>query len=89
MANGKVAVAFSRFLGYDRGEDGSLVINQEEAKVIRLIYGEFLSGLSFNAIAQKLTAQGIKTPGGKDKWSQGTVKSILMKRRNHYEGLFH
>lgn len=81
MADGKVAVAYSRFLGYDKGEDGTLVINPEEAKIIRLIYGEFLSGLSFKAIAQKLTAQGIKTPGGKDKWSQGTVKSILMKLR--------
>ena len=84
MADGKVAVAYSRFLGYDRGEDGNLVVNPEEAKVIRLIYGEFLSGLSFKAIAQKLTAQGIKTPGGKNKWCQGTVKSILMNEK--YKG---
>ena len=32
---------------------------------------------SFHAIAMKLTGMGIKTPGGKDQWSQGTVKSIL------------
>ena len=78
MADGKVAVAYSHFLGYDKGEDGSLVINPEEAKVIRLIYGEFLSGLSYKAIARKLTAQGIKTPAGKDRWNDSTVKSILM-----------
>ena len=84
MADGKVAVAYTRFLGYDKGEDGNLVINPEEAKVIRLIYGEFLTGLSYHAIADKLTALGIKTPGGKDKWSQRTVKSILQNEK--YKG---
>ena len=77
MADGKVAVAYSRFLGYDKGEDGNLVINEEEARTIRLIYGDFLAGLSYRAIAEKLTGLGLKTPAGKEKWCQGTVKSIL------------
>lgn len=84
MADGKVAVAYSRFIGYDKGEDGSMVINEEEAKVIRLIYGEFLTGLSYHAIADRLTALGIQTPGGKHKWSQSTVKSILQNEK--YKG---
>lgn len=84
MADGKVAVAYSRFIGYDKGEDGSMVINEEEAKVIRLIYGEFLTGLSYHAIADRLTALGIQTPGGKRKWSQSTVKSILQNEK--YKG---
>lgn len=84
MADGKVAVAYSRFIGYDKGEDGNLVVNPEEAKTIKLIYGEFLAGLSYRAIADKLTALGIKTPGGKDKWCQGTVKSILQNEK--YKG---
>lgn len=29
MADGKVSVPFSRFLGYDRGENGELVVNPE------------------------------------------------------------
>lgn len=84
MADGKVAVAYSRFIGYDKGEDGNLVVNPEEAKTIKLIYGEFLAGLSYRAIADKLTPLGIKTPGGKDKWCQGTVKSILQNEK--YKG---
>ena len=84
MAEGKVSLAYSHFLGYDKGEDGNLVINPEEAKVIKLIYGEFLTGLSFNAIANKLTGLGIKTPKGKDKWRQGTVKCILQNEK--YKG---
>ena len=35
MADGKVAVPYSRFLGYDKGEDGNLVLNPEEAKTIK------------------------------------------------------
>ena len=84
MADGKVAVAYSRFLGYDKGEDGNLAINEEEAKTIRLIFGDFLAGLSYRAIADKLTGLGIKTPGGKDKWAQGTVKGILQNEK--YKG---
>ena len=46
FADGKVTVPFQRFLGYDRGEDGNLVINEEQAKTIRKIYGLFLQGRS-------------------------------------------
>ena len=31
MADGKVTVAYSTFLGYDKGEDGNLVVNEKEA----------------------------------------------------------
>ncbi len=42
FADGKVTVPFKRFLGYDRGEDGNLVINEEQAETVRRIYGLFL-----------------------------------------------
>ena len=77
MADGKVSLPYSTFIGYDKGEDGNLVVNREQAKIIRLIFGDFLTGLSYHAIAKKLTGMGIKTPRGKDTWSQTTVRSIL------------
>lgn len=77
FADGKVSVPFSHFLGYDRGEDGNLVINPEQAKTVKLIYKLFLSGLSYVAIARKLMERGIKSPTGKDKWYAKTVRSIL------------
>lgn len=40
--DGKVTVPFKRFLGYDRGEDGNLVVNEEQAVIVRRIYGLFL-----------------------------------------------
>ncbi|WP_274939990.1 recombinase family protein [Chordicoccus furentiruminis] len=84
MADGKVSIPFSTFIGYDKGEDGTLVVNPEQAKIIKLIFGEYLAGLSCHAIADKLTTMGIKTPRGKDKWSQTTVKSILQNEK--YKG---
>ena len=84
MADGKVSVPYSTFIGYDKGEDGNLVVNPEQAKTIRLIFGDFIAGLSCHAIAVKLTGLGIKTPRGKDRWSQTTVKSILMNEK--YKG---
>lgn len=63
--DGKVTVPFGRFLGYDRGEDGNLVLNEDEAQIIRRIYGLFLQGRSPYAIAKVLTSEGIPTPGKK------------------------
>lgn len=84
FADGKVSVPFSRFLGYDRGEDGNLVINEQEAIIIREIFSLFLAGLTPHSIARHLTEKGIKTPGGKDTWSASTVKSILTNEK--YKG---
>ncbi|MFA7523472.1 MAG: recombinase family protein [Halothiobacillaceae bacterium] len=84
FADGKVTVPFSRFLGYDRGEDGNLVVNPEEAKSVKLLYALFLEGRSCYGVAKELTARGIKTPGGKDKWSAQSVKSILTNEK--YKG---
>ncbi|MCD7712682.1 MAG: recombinase family protein [Firmicutes bacterium] len=84
MADGKVSVPFGSFLGYDRGKDGNLVVNEEQAKVVRLIYKLFLDGLTAYAIASKLTKRGIKTPTGRDKWNMSTVQSILTNEK--YKG---
>lgn len=77
FADGKVTVPFSHFLGYDRGADGELVLNEKEADVVRRIYALYLSGLSPRSICKRLMADGIPSPGGKPKWYDGTVRSIL------------
>ncbi len=84
FADGKVTVPFKRFLGYDRGEDGNLVVNEEQAETVRRIYGLFLQGRSPHAIAKLLMAEGIPSPGGKEVWSSSTVKSILTNEK--YKG---
>ena len=84
FADGRVSVAYSSFLGYEKGQDGNLVINPEEAKVVVMIYQMFMGGKSPVSIANQLTKLGIPTPGGKTEWRTSTVKSILTNEK--YKG---
>jgi len=84
FADGKVMVPFGRFLGFERGEDGNLVVNQEQAVVVRLIYKLFLEGHTCYTVARMLTERGIPTPGGKEKWNDSCVRSILTNEK--YKG---
>ncbi len=84
MEQGKTQVAFSHFLGYDKGPDGSWVINEKEAEIVREIYDLFLAGTTINQIARVLTDKKYKTPGGKDIWKTQTVNSILTNEK--YKG---
>ena len=77
MQDGKVHMAYKHFLGYEKGSDGTPVIVEEEAEIIRLIYRLFLYGKSPSAIATMLTNEGILTPGGKTGWRPNGVISIL------------
>ena len=78
---GKVQVCTNRFLGYDKDEEGNLVINPEEAEVVKRIYREFLEGKSYYAIGQGLTADGIRTAAGSDFWLASTLRKILMNEK--------
>ena len=71
-------------LAYEKGEDGTMVINKDQAKVVERIYGLFTAGLSPKAIAKRLTEEGAPTPGGQEKWYEGTVRSIL--KNEKYKG---
>ena len=84
IADGKVTVAYSHFLGYEKGEDGTMQIVEDEAKIVRQIYGMFLDGKTPSGIAARLTRQGIPSPAGKEKWQSSTVKSILTNEK--YKG---
>ena len=61
-----------------------MVINPEQAETVKLIYRLFLEGMTPHTIALTLTEKGIKTPGGKDKWSAQTVRRILTNEK--YKG---
>ena len=85
MADGKVSFAYSRFMGLDKDkETGKIVVNPEQAKVVKLIFRLFLEGLTPHAIAVELTNRSIKTPGGKDVWNQQTVRRMLSNEK--YKG---
>lgn len=85
MADGKVSFAYSRFLGLEKDkETGKIVVNPEQAETVRLIFRMFLDGMSPHSIAKELTSRGIKSPGGKDKWNQQTIRRMLSNEK--YKG---
>lgn len=51
-------------LGYDRDENGNLVINPEEAETVKVIFYLYLNGYSFKEIAELLTDYGRRTKLG-------------------------
>jgi DNA invertase Pin-like site-specific DNA recombinase len=77
MQNGGINMAYKRFLGYEKGEDGLPAVVEEQAAIVRRIYDLFLSGISPWTIANILTNEGIPTPGGKVKWLGSVIESIL------------
>ena len=83
FAEGKTSVGYSAFLGYDK----DFKINEEQAKIVKLIYKLFLGGRSFYAITKELEKRGIKSPSGKDKWYISTVRSILTNEKYRGDAL--
>ena len=75
--SGKVMVNTTRFLGYDKNDDGELVINEKEAELVRRVFSEFLEGKSYNAIAKGLSKDKIKTVTGNEKWWDSTISGML------------
>ncbi len=84
FSDGKVSLAYKRFLGYERGPNGFPIINPEEAETVRNIYKMYMKGMTPTAIAKELTAKGVKTPAGKDVWGSTVITSIL--RNEKYKG---
>ena len=82
--DGKVQVNHNHFLGYTKDADGNLIIDEEEAKVVRRIFREYLEGSSFRDIAEGLERDGIKTGAKKNKWHLSTIQGIL--RNEKYIG---
>jgi len=81
---GKVSFAYKSFLGYKK-EDDKIVIDEDQAVIIRMIYRMFLiEGKTATGIAKYLKSQHIKTPRGKANWTKNTVHSILTNEK--YKG---
>lgn len=84
FADGKIIMAYKHFLGYDRGEDGTPVINPKEAETVRSIYRMFMEGKTPFAIGRHLERNHVPSPAGKPRWSDSTIISILTNEK--YKG---
>jgi len=55
----------TKFLWYDKGEEGNLIINEKQSKIVRRIYIDYLNCKGDNRIARELEAEGILNWNGK------------------------
>jgi hypothetical protein len=62
--------------GY-RIEAGRISVDHAEAEVIRRIYRSYAEGMSYKAIAESLTAEGIRYMPDKPTWNKNMVARIL------------
>lgn len=81
---GEHKMSTKRFLGYDYDEDGKLIVNRVQAKVVVRLYEEFLSGKTVDYIARIFRKEKIKSWDGKCNWFASTLNSML--RNEKYMG---
>lgn len=67
--------------GYIHDQDGKLIIREEQAEIVRLIYAMATSGVSLARISSQLEDMGILSPQGRKVWSKETLRKILLNEK--------
>lgn len=75
MKNG-VIYGSGNILGYDK-KGKEMVINEEQAKTVRMIYDMYLSGMGLATIQAELEKAGRLTSTGKTKWHTSYLSHML------------
>ena len=75
--DGTSKMARRKCYGYDTDLDGKLVINPDEAAIVRWIFDQYLSGNSLGSIAADLEKKGILSPTRKPKWNREALNKLL------------
>ncbi|MDD7793819.1 recombinase family protein [Clostridium sp. 'White wine YQ'] len=81
---GKVTVNYTKFMCYDKDEEGNLIIDEKQAKIVRRIYKDFLDGKGLNRIARELEEDGVPNWNEKAKWYESTIRKMLTNEK--YKG---
>lgn len=80
---GELVINTKRFLGYDKDENGELIINPKEAKIVKRIFSLYLSGMGGHSIAKLFNKEKVPTVDQKQ-WHSTTVLNIL--KNEKYKG---
>ena len=67
--NGASRLAQRKCYGYIVSASGDLIINEQDAEVVKWIFSQYAEGKSLGSIANELEQQGIESPTGKPVWS--------------------
>lgn len=63
--------------GYKHDKDGKLIIDEQKAENVKLIFDLYLSGQSVIGIIKELEKRDILSPTGKEKWCKRTIDVML------------
>ncbi len=63
--------------GYKQDKDGNLIIDEGQAKNVKLIFDLYLQGYSLSGIAKELSKRGILSPTGKETWTSAAIDKLL------------
>lgn len=77
FSDGKYHLNTNRFLGYDKDESGNLIINEEQAVIVRRVFKEFMDGLNPDVISKRLNDENVPGCMGKARWACSTIWGIL------------
>jgi hypothetical protein len=72
--------------GYD-SVDGKLIINEEQAEIVRFIFAEILSGKGTQKIADDLNQRGVPTQKG-GKWRSTTIRGMAANEKYTGDAIF-
>ena len=75
-AQGKVSISPTMF-GFRKGSDDEIAIDEEQAQVVRMIYNDYLDGMTPGDIKKKLEKLHIKTAFGRDTWNTTVILGLL------------
>lgn len=64
-------------LGFKKTSTGKIIIDKEQAKLVKMIYKLFLEGLNNHQLQVYLENHNILTPLGSKKWTYAVINSIL------------
>ncbi len=63
--------------GFTHDGIGNVAIDEQKANTVRMIYRQYLTGMSLGGIADFLFDQSVPSPMGKERWTQPVISSLL------------
>ena len=77
FASGTSGLANRSCYGYINDSQGELIIDEEKAENVKLIFSLYLNGYSLSKIAKELKERGILSPTRKESWTSMAIDKIL------------
>lgn len=77
---GKPQVNLNRMIGYDAGENGEWIINEEQAEPVRYLFKRYACGAGRETIIREMNERGWKTATGAE-WNSRSLNNVLVNEK--------